>query len=114
MRRPGSCGFSSTFAGTSGGEPLPAIVTIKIRSVTHGRDPETALIARTTVWQALDCLPPRRRAIVIMYELDGLDIPAIASLLGISAITVRWHLSRGRRDLTRVLKPYLGDNDEED
>jgi RNA polymerase sigma-70 factor (ECF subfamily) len=67
------------------------------------RDPEASLIARTAVWQALDVLSPRRRAIVVMYELDGLTIPAIASLLGISAITVRWHLSMGRHDLILVL-----------
>jgi RNA polymerase sigma-70 factor (ECF subfamily) len=75
-------------------------------------NPESALIARTAVWQALDVLPPRRRAIVVMYELEGLPIPAIASLLGISAITVRWHLSVGRHDLRRVLEPYIGDVNE--
>jgi RNA polymerase sigma-70 factor (ECF subfamily) len=75
-------------------------------------DPEAALIAKTVVWQALNVLPPRRRAIVVMYELEGLAIPAIAALLGISAITVRWHLSRGRRDLTGALKPYMGGTNE--
>jgi RNA polymerase sigma factor (sigma-70 family) len=69
-----------------------------------GRDHEAALIARTAVWQALAVLPPRRRAVIIMYELEGLAIRTIASLLGISAITVRWHLSIGRRDLGRALK----------
>ena len=78
------------------------------------RDPEAALIARTAVWQALNVLPPRRRAIVVMYELEGLAIPAIAALLGISAITVRWHLSRGRRDLADALKAYMGDTNEND
>jgi len=81
-------------------------------SAIVGRDPETVLIAKTTVWQALNVLPPRRRAIVVMYELEGLAIPAIAALLGISVITVRWHLSRGRRDLAVALKPYLGDTNE--
>ena len=75
-------------------------------------DPEAALIARAAIWQALNVLPPRRRAIVVMYELEGLAIPAIASLLGISPITVRWHLSKGRRDLTGVLKAYMGDTNE--
>jgi RNA polymerase sigma-70 factor (ECF subfamily) len=79
-----------------------------------GADPEEVLIARTAVWQALDILPPRRRAIIVMYELEGLAIPAIASLLGISAITVRWHLSKGRRELTGALKAYLGDPNEKD
>ena len=73
------------------------------------RDQEAALIARATVWRALDTLTPRRRAIVVMYELEGLTIPAIASLLGITAITVRWHLSVGRRALARVLGPQMGD-----
>ena len=78
-----------------------------------GSDPEAALIARTAVWQALDILPPRRRAIVVMYELEGLAIPAIAALLGISVITVRWHLSRGRRDLTAALNPSMGGTNED-
>jgi len=32
---------------------------------------ETALIARATIWRALDVLSPRRRAILIMCELEG-------------------------------------------
>jgi RNA polymerase sigma factor (sigma-70 family) len=75
---------------------------------TGSRNPEAMLIARTAVWQALDVLPPRRRAIIVMHELEDLAIPAIASLLGISAITVRWHLSVGKHELTGVLKSYLG------
>ena len=78
-----------------------------------GQHPEAALIAKAAVWQALDVLPPRRRAIVVMYELEGVAIPVIASLLGISPITVRWHLSMGRHDLNRALKTHMGDTNEE-
>ena len=67
-------------------------------------DAESQLIARDTIWKALDLLPPRRRAVVILYELEGLGIPAIASLLGITAITTRWHLAKARLDLARILK----------
>jgi RNA polymerase sigma-70 factor, ECF subfamily len=74
-----------------------------------GGGPEATLVARATVWHALDTLSPRRRAIVIMCELEGLTVPAIASLLGISAITVRWHLSMGRRDLKCLLQTDTGD-----
>lgn len=81
----------------SGESPLPPT----------GVDLERSLIARTTVWRALDMLSPRRRAIVVMRELDGIAISAIASLLGISQITVRWHLSMGKRDLTHALKAYM-------
>jgi RNA polymerase sigma factor (sigma-70 family) len=93
-----------------------AVRTKHDREVGHStgveRGPEAAVIARATVWRALDLLPPRRRAIVVMYELEGLTIPAIASLLGISAITVRWHLSRGRRELSRVLTSQIGETNE--
>jgi RNA polymerase sigma factor (sigma-70 family) len=79
----------------------------------HDRqNPESALIAKATVWQALDRLHPRRRAIVVMHELEGMPVPAIASLLGITAITVRWHLSVGLKDLKRALQPFMGGPNE--
>jgi DNA-directed RNA polymerase specialized sigma24 family protein len=40
---------------------------------------------------------------LILYELDGIDMSEIARLLGVSAITVRWHLSRGRKELAQFL-----------
>ena len=83
-----------------------------ILSTTADIDHEAVLMARAEVWHALDKLTPRRRAIVVMHELEGLAIPAIASLLGISAITVRWHLSFGRRDLARDLRPQIGETHE--
>jgi len=73
-------------------------------------DQESVLIARATVWRALDRLTPRRRAVIVMHELDGLAAAEIASLLGISVITVRWHLSRGRRHLARTLKSQMGES----
>jgi RNA polymerase sigma-70 factor (ECF subfamily) len=68
-------------------------------------DHGAAAVARATLWRALDALPPHRRAIVVMHELEELETDAIASLLGISRITVRWHLGRGRRELARALDP---------
>ena len=67
------------------------------------RSGEAAFVARTTIWRALDELPPRRRAAIVMYELEGTPIPAIARLLGIHPVTVRWHLSVGRRELARLI-----------
>jgi RNA polymerase sigma-70 factor (ECF subfamily) len=83
--------------------------TLRADAITYPSNVESALIAKRAVWAALDVLQPRRRAIVIMHELEGMSPPAIASLLGISGLTVRWHLSMGRRDLKRVLKPHMGD-----
>jgi RNA polymerase sigma factor (sigma-70 family) len=81
-------------------------------SIQH-EDPERSFLIRTAVWRALDYLSPRRRAVVVMYELEGLSMVAIASLLGINPITVRWHLSLGRRELARHLRFQLGETDEQ-
>lgn len=75
-------------------EPAPAI---------DRRSAESELVARSTIWRALEALPPRRRAILVMYEIEGATIPAIAKLLGVRAVTVRWHLSVGRRELAREI-----------
>ena len=86
---------------------LEATGSRESRSALTNEDPEEAVIARANVWRALDALSPRRRAIVVMHELEGTAISLIASRLGISQITVRWHLSMGKRDLTTALKPYM-------
>lgn len=66
--------------------------------------PEAGLLAKAMVQQALAALPPRRRAILVMYELEGTTIPAIARMLGVTPVTVRWHLSMGRREMAKALK----------
>jgi RNA polymerase sigma factor (sigma-70 family) len=66
-------------------------------------NPEPHMIAKSLVRHALDALPPRRRAILILYELEGATIPAIARLVGVTPVTVRWHLSMGRREMAKAL-----------
>ena len=70
-------------------------------------DAESALITKRAVWAALDGLSPRRRAIVILSELDGMTPDAIAAVFGVASMTVRWHLSLARRELRRVLAPFM-------
>lgn len=65
--------------------------------------PESGLLAKAMVAQALERLPPRRRAILVLYELEGAAIPAIAKMLGVTPVTVRWHLSIGRREMAKAL-----------
>jgi RNA polymerase sigma-70 factor (ECF subfamily) len=85
------------------------------RKLSRGSRPdsgmEAALIARSLVWRALDGRPPRRRAVVVMQELEGLTTADLASVLGITAVTVRGHLSMGRRELGRALKSRMGGTD---
>lgn len=65
--------------------------------------PEDALVARTTVQAALGRLAARRRAVVVLHEIEGVPARQIARLLGVSEITVRWHLLAARRELAAVL-----------
>jgi RNA polymerase sigma-70 factor (ECF subfamily) len=67
-------------------------------------DPEAAAVARATVRAALSVLPPRRRAVIVLCELEGRAVREVARLLGVTAVTVRWHLSAARRELARVLR----------
>ncbi len=68
-----------------------------------GGGSEASLIAHGDVWRALDTLAPRRRAVLVMYELEGVSAAEIATLLGIAAVTVRWHLFRARRELAAAV-----------
>jgi RNA polymerase sigma factor (sigma-70 family) len=69
---------------------------------------EDRAVARHAVQSALARLPARRRAIVVLHELEGEPVETIARLLGLSRVTVRWHLSRARRELRAVLDPWVG------
>jgi RNA polymerase sigma-70 factor (ECF subfamily) len=71
-------------------------------------DPEAALVARSVVWRALDTLDPRRRAVLVMHELEGLPVNVIARTLGVTAVTVRWHLSKGRAQLATAIREQSG------
>jgi RNA polymerase sigma factor (sigma-70 family) len=73
---------------------------------------EAALIAKSTIWGALDRLSPRRRAVLVMCELEGASIAAVARTLGLTSVTVRWHLSKGRRELAAVITIREGHNRE--
>jgi RNA polymerase sigma-70 factor (ECF subfamily) len=60
---------------------------------------EPAAIARATVAAALARLPARRRAVVVLHEIEERDTGEIAKLLGLSRVTVRWHLHAARKQL---------------
>lgn len=77
-------------AGTGRPEPEPS--------------PESATVARTTVRAALAELAPKRRAIVVMAEIEGRTSREIAATLAIRPATVRWHLMTGRRELRRIIE----------
>jgi RNA polymerase sigma factor (sigma-70 family) len=65
--------------------------------------PEDAAVIRSTVRTALERLAPRRRAAMVLHELEGVPVREVARLLGIAEVTVRWHLLAARRELVHVL-----------
>jgi RNA polymerase sigma-70 factor (ECF subfamily) len=67
-------------------------------------DAEAAAVARSIVWGALRAIAPRRRAVLVMHELEGIGVDAIALTLGLATVTVRWHLSRGRQQLAKTIR----------
>lgn len=70
---------------------------------TASLHPEEAAVARATVQAALSRLSPRRRAVVVLHELEGVAVREVARLLGVAEVTVRWHLLAARRDLANLL-----------
>lgn len=58
---------------------------------------------------ALDRLSDRRRAVVVLRDLEGLDITTLAQIVGANEATVRSRLRDGRRDLAALLRddPYF-------
>jgi len=61
----------------------------------RGGDPASRIAVRS----AIMALPPRRRAVVVLHEIEGCSTSEIASLLGLARATVRWHLMQGRKHL---------------
>jgi RNA polymerase sigma-70 factor, ECF subfamily len=82
------------------------------RTAARPVHPENAILIRSTVWAALDRLSPRRRAIVVMCEIEGRSTADVAAVLGVARVTVRWHLSLARRALAQHLRIPRGDTYE--
>ncbi len=71
------------------------------------QDPAEAAVARASVTAALARLPARRRAVVVLAELEELPNVEVARLLGMAKVTVRWHLAAARKQLAVILRPVL-------
>jgi len=68
--------------------------------------PDDQVIAREElrrVQSALDQLQPRSREAFVMHHVEGLSRREIAERMGISDVTVTWHLNAGVRLLADIL-----------
>jgi RNA polymerase sigma-70 factor (ECF subfamily) len=61
--------------------------------------------------KAIDQLSPKRRTVVVLHDLEGLSVDAVAGVVKANPLTVRSRLRDGRKDLARILAhdPYFGD-----
>ena len=66
-------------------------------------NPESQALARITVARALQSLSARRRAVLVLHDLEGMGQDRIGELLGIRAATLRWHLAAARREMKAVI-----------
>lgn len=57
-------------------------------------DPAAALVERNELWQAVQSLPPRMRAVVVLRLWEDLSEQQTARVLGCSTGAVKSHLSR--------------------
>jgi RNA polymerase sigma factor (sigma-70 family) len=61
--------------------------------------------------RAVAQLSPKRRTVVVLHDLEGLSVEAVARVVEANPLTVRSRLRDGRKDLARILSsdPYFGD-----
>ena len=64
---------------------------------------------RDRVIATLDRLPPRQRSALAIRYLDGCDVPATATLLGVSVHAAESLLARGRTAFRRIYRETTGE-----
>jgi len=57
---------------------------------------------------ALDRLPARMRASLVLRVFEGLEYPEVARSVGVTPATARTHVMKARRLLLRWMAPWLG------
>lgn len=58
---------------------------------------------RERVYRVLDRLTPKKRAVLYLHEIEGLDLREIAFVVGANPVTVRTRLFYARRDFYRLI-----------
>ncbi len=98
-------------------EDLDGLDALSVPDLQPDSDPEAraeAALLRAKVATALDALPPRLRAVVVLRDVYDLPHDAIAAELGISEAAAKVRLHRARLRLRAQLFPTRGERGEED
>lgn len=78
---------------------------------TMGMDPDRSLMRqeiRKHVNNALECLSPNHRAVILMREVEGLSYTEMAEVMDCSKGTIMSRLFHARRNLQRALLEIMG------
>jgi len=66
------------------------------------------------VASALDRLPPRLRAALVLRAIEGREYDEVAEITGVKSATARTHVMQARKLLQRALAPWLGRGRDEE
>lgn len=75
--------------------------------VAHGRDPDGRSELVRALSRALDELPPRLRAAIVLRSLEEREYGEMADILGVRPATARTHVMQARKHLLRRLLPWI-------
>jgi RNA polymerase sigma-70 factor (ECF subfamily) len=67
-------------------------------------DPERNVLVAEAVRNALATLSPRGRALLLLHELEGESVEALAATFGVRPMTVRWHLAKAKKEVRHHLE----------
>jgi len=87
---------------------------------THIERPETPEKSlertrdRERVYRALEQLAPKKRIVLYLHEIEGLDLKEIAYLVESNPVTVRTRLFYARREFYRAIAEGKGQGEEEE
>lgn len=70
----------------------------------EARRPEAEVDDRDAMWHALDSLPPRQRAVLVLRYYEDLSEADIADVLGCSRGTVKSQAAKGLLHLRRIVE----------
>ncbi len=82
-----------------------------ILATNLGNDPQASLLRRELLGKiraALDTLPPKHRAILVLREIEGLSYEELAERLQIHKGTVMSRLFHARKKMQAALRDYAG------
>jgi RNA polymerase sigma-70 factor, ECF subfamily len=92
-------------------EPLPGQEGMLAREVPDGQPAPSDLVEteelRREVGRAIQALSPKLRAVVVLFDLEGLSYEEIAGALSLPLGTVKSRLFNARARLRELLSPYV-------